>query len=66
MEEALFELRVTIKRLLKNIKSESTVDKEKGLSGVKLPKISVPKFDGKVLNRKSFSEQFDDTIHCTL
>ena len=42
LEEALFELRVAIKRLLKNIKAESAVDKHKGLSGVKLPKISVP------------------------
>ena len=33
LEEALFELRVAIKRLLKNIKAESAVDKVKGLSG---------------------------------
>ena len=46
MEEASFELRVAIKRLLKNIKPESAVHKDKGLSGVKLPKISVPTFDG--------------------
>ena len=64
MEEALFELRVAIKRLLKTIKADSAVDKVKGLSGVKLPKISVPTFDGKVLNWKSFWEQFDATIHC--
>ena len=54
LEEALFKLRVAIKRLLKSIKVESAVDKDKGLSGVKLPKISVPMFDGKVLNWKSF------------
>ena len=29
LEEALFELRVAIKRLLKKIKTESAVDKEK-------------------------------------
>ena len=39
LEEASFELRVAIKRLLENIKSESTVSKETGLSGVKLHKV---------------------------
>ena len=64
LEEALFELQVAIKCLLKNTKAESAVDKEKGLGGVKLPKVSIPTFDGKVLNWKSFWEQFDATIHC--
>ena len=64
LEEALFELRVAIKHLLKKIKMESTASKETGLSRVKLPKVSVPMFDGKVLNRKSFGEQFDATIDC--
>ena len=64
LEEALFELRVAIKRLLKKIKTESAVTKEPGLGGVKLPKVSVPTFDGKVLNWKNFWEQFDATIHC--
>ena len=59
-----FKLQVAIKRLFKNIKAESAVDKDKGLSGVKLLKISIPTFDGKVLNWKSFWEQFDATIHC--
>ena len=59
-----FALRVAIKRLLKTIKVESAVDKDKGVSGVKLSKISVPTFDGKVLNWKNFWEQFDATIHC--
>ena len=64
LEEALFELWVAIKRLLKNIKAASAVDKHKGLSRVNLPKISVRIFDGEVLNWKSFWEQFDATIHC--
>ena len=34
------------------------------MSGVKLPKISVPTFNGQVLNWKSFWEQFDGTVHC--
>ena len=64
LEEALFEVRVAIKSLLKSIKVVSAVDKDKGLGRVKLPKISVPTFDGKVLNWKSFWEQFDASIHC--
>ena len=46
MEKALFELRVAIKHLLKNIKAESAMDKNKELVGSKLPKISVSTFDG--------------------
>ena len=64
LEEASFEIQVAIKCLLKNIKSESTASKGIALSGVKLPKVSVPTSDGKVLNCKSFWEQFDATIHC--
>ena len=63
LEDASFELRVTIKHLLKDVKLESIVNKETGLSGVKLPNISAPTFDSKVLTWKSFWEQFDATIH---
>ena len=55
---------IPIKRLPKNIKSDSTARKETGLSGVKLPKISVPTFDRKVVNWTSYREQFDATIQC--
>ena len=37
LEEVLFEVRVAIKCLLKNIKAKSAVSKEMGFSGVKLP-----------------------------
>ena len=64
LEEALFKLRVAIKCVLKDIKIESAiVSKEMGLSKVKLPKISVPTFDGQILNWKSIWAQFDATIH---
>ena len=63
LEEASFEIWVAIKRQLKNINAESSICKETGLSEVKLPKVSVPTFDGKVLSWKSFWEQFDATIH---
>ena len=48
LEEALFQLRVAIKHLLKDVKIESAVSKETHLSGVKLPRISVPTFDDKI------------------
>ena len=63
LEEASFQIRVTIKRRLKNINAESTASKETGLSEVKLPNVSVPTFDAKVLNWKNFWEQLDATIH---
>ena len=50
LEEALFELRVAIKRLLKNTEAECTASKETALSGVNFLKISILTFDGKVLN----------------
>ena len=63
MEEASFEVRVASKRQLKDINAKSSVSKETGLSEVKLPKVSVPTFDSKVLNWKNFWEQLDATIH---
>ena len=42
LEEASFKLRVAIKCLLKNIKTEPAVSKGKGLSGEKLPKSVFP------------------------
>ena len=63
LEEASFEIRVAIKRRLKNLNAESSRSKDTELSEVKLPKVSVPTFDGKVLNWKNFWEQFDVTIH---
>ena len=64
LEELSFKLQVAIKRLLKNIKTKSTESKDTGLSWVKLPKVSVPTFDGKVLNWNKFWEQIHTTIHC--
>ena len=49
--------------MLKNIKAKSTASKETGLSGTKLPKVSISTFDGKVLSWKSFCQEFDGTIY---
>ena len=54
MEEASFEIRVAIKRRLKNFNAESSRSKDTELSEVKLPKVSVPTFDEKILNWKNF------------
>ena len=56
LEEASFEIRVAIKRRVKNINAKSSASKQTGLSEVKLPKVSVrvPTFDGKILNSKNF------------
>ena len=45
------------------IESAMNVSREKGLSGVKLPQITIPTFDGKILTWKSFWGQFDATIY---
>ena len=52
LEEASFEIRAAIKCRLKIINAESTASEETGLSEVKLPKVSVPTFDGKVTREK--------------
>lgn len=60
--ESLFDVRLRIKRLLSSAsKPTSSPVVEEG--GVKLPKLSVPTFDGDVVNWKSFWEQFTVSIH---
>ena len=34
-----------------------------GMSGIQLPKIEVPTFDGNILSWRIFSEEFNSTIH---
>ena len=34
-----------------------------GASSMKLPKLSIPRFDGNILNRRTFWEQFGVSIH---
>ena len=62
LEEASVVIRVAIKGRLKNLNAESLGSKETGLGEVKLPKLCVATFDGKVLNWNNFWEQFDVTI----
>ena len=50
MEQTSFKLLVAIKYMLKNVTTESTTGKETGLSVVKLPKVSISTFNGKVVS----------------
>ena len=61
LNKNLFDLGLQIKRLI----AERTVEKStpRVVSGVKLPKIDVPTFDGNILNWGMFWEQFRATIH---
>ena len=61
LNKTLFDLGLQIKRLL----AEITIGKPTTgvVSGVKLPKIDVPTFDGNILNWGIFWEQFRATVH---
>ena len=61
LNKNLFDLGLQIKRLF----AELTVGKWTPgvVSGVKLPKLEVPTFDGNILNWGIFREQFRVTIH---
>ena len=70
LEKEAFSCDLKIKKLLasttsvsaSSIPATSTPDSAEG-SGVKLPRLDVPTFDGQVINWISFWEQFDISIH---
>ena len=47
----------------KSQENQSAVKPKPGNTGVKLPKISIPLFDGNILNWGNFWEQFEVAIH---
>ena len=61
LNQTLFDLGLLIKRVLSDPVSEKATSKV--YSGVKLPKIEVPTFDGNFLNWGHFWEQFNATVH---
>ena len=68
IEKTLFDLNLKISRLhQEKVKFEETEsiprDTKMYSTGVKLPKISVPSFDGSLLNWSIFWEQFETAIH---
>jgi hypothetical protein len=66
MEAAIFESFHTLRRLLRNLKSipsdAETVTVTTG-TGVRLPKLAVPTFDGNILYWRQFWEQFRVSVH---
>ena len=60
LEKSLFNNSLEIKRLLKGHVSTPSASDSKG---VRLPKLDVPKFDGNILNWRSFWEQFQVSVH---
>ena len=55
---------MTLKLINLSLNQDHLIMEEAGASSrLQLHKISIPTFDGKVLNWKSFWEQSDDTIH---
>ena len=62
ISQSLFDIRLRIKRLLSHPVKTASPPVE-GEGGVKLPKLSVPPFDGNVVNWRSFWEQFRVSVH---
>lgn len=64
LEKALFECSLIIRRLRRQFEKTgiSTSSSTEG-SGVRLPKLAVPTFDGNILNWRSFWEQFNVSIY---
>ena len=65
MEDELGSLTLKLIKLTndREKREHRTTDKASASPGVRLPKISIPTFDGKILSWRSFWEQFDATIH---
>ena len=61
LDKVLFKLSLQIKRLLNDTSSNAL--KASNTSGVKLPRIDVPTFDGNIVNWAMFWEQFEAAIH---
>ena len=60
LDKITFDCCLKLKRLSK---SRNAIPAKSESSGVKLPKLDVPRFDGNVLNWSSFWEQFCISLH---
>ena len=65
LERLLRTLKADVKRLAgsKEVKPSLSATGATGITGIQLPKIEVPTFDGNILNWRIFWEQFDSAIH---
>ena len=61
LNQAIFEVRLKIKRLLQGEAKPAPCSAEEG--GVKLPRLDVPTFDGNIVNWRSFWEQLSVSVH---
>ena len=61
LSQTLFDVRLKIRRLLQ--KHQGAPSLSSNGTGVKLPKLSVPTFDGNIVNWRSFWEQFTISVH---
>ena len=61
VEASIFDSSVTIKKLLRASSPSSSSLSD--ITGVKLPKLDVPTFDGNILNWTTFWEQFGVSVH---
>ena len=60
IEQSLFEASVTISCLTEETKKKPIV---LPMSGINLPRIKIPTFDGNIFNWRLFWEQFQATVH---
>ena len=66
LERLLHQLRVYIKRMIGSKEEKPhppTASGPIGVTGIQLPRIEVPTFDGNILNWRVFWEQFESSIH---
>ena len=66
LEDQLFGLSLNVKKHLAacSTPTSSTLGTTSDPTGVKLPKIDVPTFDGHILQWRKFWEQFELAVHC--
>ena len=62
VRELLLQVDLKVERLLHDVESSPKINKQDTI-GIRLPKISVPSFDGNILNWTSFWEQFEVAVH---
>ena len=62
VKKVLLKVDLMVEWLLQDVESNPKLSKAEA-PGICLPKISVPSFDGHILNWTSFGEQFEVTVH---
>jgi hypothetical protein len=63
LEKGIFECSLRVKQLLQATKRPATSSTMSDSSGIKLPKLDVPTFNGDILTWRTFWEQFQVSVH---